>query len=323
MPTYTVKPSGGDYTSLSAAEAAQNGDHVTAAAITTIECYGMTDTTYVRIFGGTESADYYFNVVTAGDGVHEGKWTDSAYILKVATDPNCMRIDDWYVRITGVQFEQNYSSAGVVDAVLIQLARNVTFNKCIAKPSSTLVGSPRSGFFNNDGYSVHIYNSLVYDWGPGATTGGYYFTGPGTNNVVLNCGAHNCERGFYAPLGTHTSSNCWVQDSTSTASWSVGWNGNNNLSGDSAKGSMPGAASVWNKTLTFRDEANDDFHLVASDTDAIEKAFSSVLITEDIDGGSRDPTTPDIGPDEFTPAVSADGNHFITMLRAVGAAGVS
>lgn len=317
MPTYTVKPSGGDYTSLSAAEAARNGDHVTAAAITTIECYGMTDTTYVFISGGTESADYYFNIVTAGDGVHAGKWTDSAYILKVATHGNCMRVDDWYVRCTGVQFEQNYSSAGVVDAVMFFAARFCTFNKCIAKPSSTLVGSPRSGFYNNSGYSIKIYNSLVYDWGPGTGTGGYMFEGPGTFNAVMNCGAHNCERGFYAPLGTHTSSNCWVQDSTGSASWSVGWNGNNNLSGDAVKGNMPGAASVWNKTLTFRDKANDDFHLVVTDTDAIGKAFVSSVITEDIDGEPRDPTAPDIGPDEYSPLSSGSGRLGPIFLRGV------
>jgi len=62
MPTtvvHTIKSSGGDYSSLSAWEAAQQRNLVTADEIAVAECYGFVDTTLTTISGWTTGVNNY------------------------------------------------------------------------------------------------------------------------------------------------------------------------------------------------------------------------------------------------------------------------
>jgi len=312
MPTYTVKSSGGDYTSLSAAEAARNGNHVSAAAITTIECYGFTDTTAVTINGGTSNSSYYFEVITTGDGVHSGKWTSGAYILNV-TATIAVNSQDNYVRIRGLQLEMSRSSdSSNLIALLTQAGHNQTINRVILRRTGTNPGL--AGFFNNACNDCVFSNCLAYDFSTGADGSGFRFAG-GTGTVIYNCGVHNCYEGYRSTAGIQTSYNCWNQNASS-AGWSLNWTGDYNLTDEASAGNMPGANSVANASLTFADEANDDFHLVAGDTAAIGAAFDySGVFTDDIDGDTR--SSWDIGPDEYISSgsvVSIARTNYLTLM---------
>ena len=64
-----------------------------------------------------------------------------------------------------------------------------------------------------------------------------------------------------------------------------------------------------NRTLTFSDTTNKNFHLVSGDTAAMDlgadlDADATIAITDDIDGNARHATTPDIGADEFIAAAA-------------------
>jgi hypothetical protein len=63
--TKTVKPSGGDYTSLSNWEAGEQADLVAAGNIAVAECYSMVDTTPVVVDGWTTGVKVLARVVTS------------------------------------------------------------------------------------------------------------------------------------------------------------------------------------------------------------------------------------------------------------------
>lgn len=301
MPTYTVKSSGGDYTSLSAAEAARNGNHVAAAAITTIELYGMVDTTNVIIDGGTASVDYYFNVVTAGDGVHAGKWTPTAYIQRNSSGINSFIVRDQYVRITGVQAETTTNLISRV-AFRIDTEHNITLKNCIVRRGS---GTDRvDAVYNVNSNNLLVINLLAYDLVKGTVGFGIYTTGGTT--TAYNCGVENAYISYFRDgTSTLTTTNCWSQNSVD--GWSGTISGDYNLTDAASDPQMPGANSVANVTLTFVDLAGEDYHLSATDTAAIGGGTNlSGTFTDDIDGETR--SAWDIGPDEYIAAGGGGGS---------------
>ena len=80
---------------------------------------------------------------------------------------------------------------------------------------------------------------------------------------------------------------------------------NTNSNSDETSGTTRKTTSIHYATITFRDAANDDYHLASTDTDALEVGTvfteDNVNITQyqDIDGDYRSNVTPDIGADEY------------------------
>ena len=64
MGTKTIKSSGGDYTSLSAWEAAEQAD-ITGLGPSIAECYDVDDTTPTTISGWTTTASDYIEIIAA------------------------------------------------------------------------------------------------------------------------------------------------------------------------------------------------------------------------------------------------------------------
>ena len=101
MPTLvskTVKSSGGDYSSLSAWEAGQQGDLPALDEIHEAVCYAFTDTTTVTIDGWTTDATRYINVKVAAGNRHPGYRDATKY--KLTKQIWCQ---EEYARFNGLQ----------------------------------------------------------------------------------------------------------------------------------------------------------------------------------------------------------------------------
>jgi hypothetical protein len=104
---HTIKPSGGDYTSLSAWEAAQQRDLVALDEIAVAECYAFEDTTRVTIDGWTTDATRNIIVRPAPGAQAQIPWSTSAYRLKVnvGAGSNVLSIVEPYTQIERIQIQ--------------------------------------------------------------------------------------------------------------------------------------------------------------------------------------------------------------------------
>ena len=75
----TVKPSGGDYTSLANWEAGQQGNLPALNETHTAECYSMEDSSFVDLFGWTTDPTRYIKIYTPLSERHSGKWNANKY----------------------------------------------------------------------------------------------------------------------------------------------------------------------------------------------------------------------------------------------------
>ncbi len=200
----------GNYTSLNAAEAAQEQDLTDGGGDTfefTCEASsGSVDTTAVSVDGWT-TAPANFILINAADGdeVLKTGWDASRYRLVVAG--RSLEISEQYVRITRLQIESNananygifleFGSNGgevLVDSCWIRSSHNS--GRClgtigrstdfiIQNTIVTTVGS-FAVFFDNSSGTNTLYNSIVY--GDGAGTGVFIRDASAT---VKNCAIFN------------------------------------------------------------------------------------------------------------------------------------
>jgi hypothetical protein len=129
--TVTVKSSGGDYTSLSAAEAAEQGDLVTLNRNLVIECYDVNDTTAVTIDGWT--MDPVKNLQVLGMIDHGGVWSTSAYRLNHAGGYGSLAliVNEEFTVIENIQVQNTYN--GLSNTIRVTLSFGwVTIKKCLS-----------------------------------------------------------------------------------------------------------------------------------------------------------------------------------------------
>lgn len=317
--TKTIKPSGGDYTSLSAWEAGMQKDLVTADEISVAECYSMEDTTAVTIDGWTTDATRYVKIYTPTAERHGGKWNTGKYRL-VTTGAwvgglylleDNVRMDGLQVEATGTG-EQNMG---------IRLVGGGVFwiSNCILRSTGA---EPEAGLYLlgiTSGATVHLRNTVLYDWRYGLYFDSYGTVINGTiyNNTILHCTKVTNPHGIYianSAAGNNlrfknnicngNTTDYFIQDPEETS---------NNISEDATS---PDTA-YRNKAVTFIDEVNDDFHIAASDTNAKDagvdlSADTYFPFSDDIDGETRSGTW-DIGADEYV-AAGGGGNPVLQPL---------
>jgi len=290
----TIKPSGGDYTSLSAWEAGEQRDLVTLNEIAVAECYSMSDTTAVAINGFTTDATHYIEIRTPTSERHNGKWDATKYRLEV-TDATAIDCQDDHVRIFGLQIKaiaptssrDNVSFHFMGTPSEIQFAYNI-----VDGGGSTL----RNGIWCT-GDVFKVWNNVIYghkkSWNAnlyiGACSTSSYFY----NNTLYD-GDYNVK--------TNTA-NAILKNNLSAAPARSGYNGTFNSASDYNASddatSTGGANDRVSQTFTFVDAVNRDLHLAATDTGARDfGADLSATFTDDIEGQLR--TAPwDIGADEY------------------------
>jgi len=305
---HTIKEDGsGDYTTLASWEAGTQRDLVAADEIEIAQIDGTwtsPDTTPVVIDGWTTDADHYIRIYTTETARHDGKWNTNKYRLDGAPTGNwaegVLNIYEDYVRVEGLQFNTQLDGVGASTGLRVQQSGEVRIASCIIKCTGTPDSGAVQGIRFDDGTgTLKIWNTLIYDWKKLNSTydasitlgasGATYRRADGVF-IVKNCIAQDCNDGFNG-----------VFDSASDYNIS-------DISGDA-----PGANSKT-CTVSFADEANDDFHLAVSDTAARDAGTnlsgdSNLSFTDDIDGETRPGGTAwDIGADELKKTIDWSTN---------------
>lgn len=304
--TKTIKPSGGDYTSLSAAEAGEQRDLVAADEIAVLECYSMQDTTAVVIAGWTTDATRYIKVYTLSSERHDGKWDTSAYRLTLSNDDNeIFIISEDYVRVEGFQ---SYNSSTTNPGNIYYSGGGE-----LQVSYSILRGSVNSGsrhLLHLDpatNSAVKIWNNIFYD---GNNAGIFFnFDNAGQifiiyNNTIVDCtGEGILIKHNVGDVSLYLKNNICQGNTTdydittfTTRSYLT------NISEDTTSPN----ASYRSKVVTFENEGSDDFHLGAGDTEAKDNGTDlsgdgQLAFSDDIDGDTRSGSW-DIGADELVAA---------------------
>lgn len=166
-----VKPSGGDYTSLSSWEAGEQADLVTANICKVAECYAMNDTTALGVAGWTTDATRYATIHVPLAERHSGVRDSTKHRMISAGSwfQNFLLVSQAYTRLIGLQVSQpGGGTAAQANANL------VAFIDC-----------------------------LFVDSGTGYTNTG----GAGTPNILINCAFLNNTNttGGIVPAGAKSS----------------------------------------------------------------------------------------------------------------------
>lgn len=319
--TKTIRASGGDYTTLSAWEAALPASLVTADEQHTAVCYndwpsGLNDP--VTISGSTTDATRYIKVTVAAGHRHDGTTGHTGFYLKgnKGSNDRYFKSSVAYTQLEWLDVEhtRNTNSAGAIESNQSYCSVKYCIGKCattsltayaiaIAGTSNTesewpvvencLAINAQVGFRNNaDAVRLRAkyYNCTAIACGTGFTGAA---TVPGT---AINCVAHDCTTGFttgwQAASGYNASS-----DTTATTIFS------NSVSGI--------------VDADFVDATGGDFHLASGS--ALIGGGSNLysLFTDDIDGDIRPSSGAwDIGFDHYVaaggPAAVLDGDALAT-----------
>ena len=283
MPTTvvkTIRASGGDYTTLSAWEAANQGNLVTADEVRVAECYndwpsGLNDA--VNIDGSTTDATRYMAITVAAGHRHTGKPDTGFRIVRSVaygavitfSDPSCRA--SWLdVRNTGTEGSAIRQNGGD--------GSNSRASRCIGRTTGTAVYV--SGFAT----LAYAYQCLAI----GAPVG---FSGTGTYGTfdMVGCVASGCATGFQLDSPGTTGkrvANCVAYNCTTnyTGTFDAALSGNN----ASTSGTMPGSSNVSGiGSSDFVDAAGHDYHLAGGSALIGMGANLYTRITEDVDGDAR------------------------------------
>lgn len=300
MALVTVAPSGGDYTSLSAAEAGEQQDLTALGEIMEIECAAMTDTTAVTFAGWTTSSSFFVRVKAAAgaEAVMPFAVGAGAYTQQTASTSGGFFLNACdFMEVVGIQVDNTASGAGGTPrGFRISIGgAGVTnlLDSCIVRMSGTGAASKSAFFVTNSGGVVHINNCVGY----GCNVGQVF---EGVRSITArNCTAADSVTGYLRSGGTFTTINCLETNCT------TGWSGTFTSSDYNASEdtTAPGSNSRVSQTFTFVDAGAGDWHLASGDAGA--KGFGTDLsgeatypFSDDIDGQSRGATW-DIGADQF------------------------
>lgn len=304
--TKTVKPTGGDYTSLSAWNAGEQRDLTSVDEIAEAACYNMSDTTQVSLDGWTTDATRYIRVYAVD--IHSGSWTTSAYRLAIAAF-SPFNLYEAYTRIEGIQLDAQgqttYAPYGIrilSGATHCRIERNIIKNTYSGTNADGLNRGINCALSIGD--PVYISNNIIYGFDEIEAVGNS--TGIHTGNAtayVFNNTVYGCKRGITDDGGNTCRAINNICASNSIADFSSGMHADSNYNASSDATAI-GANARTSQTFTFVSTTggSEDFHLQSSDTGA--KGYGTDLsghvtypISVDIDNVTRTGTW-DIGADQ-------------------------
>lgn len=299
----TIRASGGDYTTLSAWEAALPASLVTADEQHTAVCYndwpsGLDDT--VSISGSTTDSTRYIKVSVASGHRHDGTPQTGFHIKGDsggATTPK-FTVDVSYSVIDGVDVDNtraaqlaygfNTTSTSAPGIIYYDCIGRSNTGKAFASNSGTNYSSTRTTFIG----------CLAHDSGQGFAR---------TDTVrsrynAYNCVAANCDVGFASGSTNKAAIKNCVAYNSSTIDFenqvdatNSGYNASSDSSASVFTGGVTGISSD-----DFVDAANNDFHLAAGSALIGAGANLYSKFTTDIDGDARPASGAwDIGFDHY------------------------
>jgi len=308
--TKTIRASGGDYTTLSAWEAALPASLVANDECHVAECYndwpsGLNDA--VTISGPTTDATRFIKVTVAEGHGHGGLPDVGFYLINsVSSNTPNTTVDGLRVKRSGYCFLPGIDSPTNV------------FQNCLAQTTSNTYA------FATTHTNNHVYPRLINCIAIGNGTGiGYYqiFHASRLRAAAYNCVAANYATGFVT--GGSDIKNCIAFNCT------TGFNG----TARTTSASSDGTGNITGITSAdFVDSANGDFHLAPGS--ALIGAGTNLYsdFTTDIDGDTRPSSGAwDIGFDHYVAVgggITVDGaalslTHSLTQGSATGAASVA
>lgn len=297
MPTtvvHTIKASGGDYSSLSAWEAAQQRNLVSLDEIAVAECYGFVDTTAVTVSGWTTGINNYIEIRAHPSARATLPITTdgSRYLLQISTSSTvALQILQSYTRVSGLQIDCTSNSTNTIG---IFPASFNTIRNSIVRTAGT--SETAFGYYFQGVSNTRLQNCIGIDIAGGGSSGAFTRVFAHDNAEVQydNClavfaGAN--KSGFRANSSTSSSiifRNCAAVNLTHP-SGGFGLSGTgiglpsidlvkstNNLSTD---GTAYGVNARLNQTVQFVDTASGNFRLAKTDTAALN--FGVNLSTSD------------------------------------------
>lgn len=300
--TSTIKSSGGDYTSLSAWEAAVQADIVAADQIQQAECYAFQDTTACTINGWTTDATRYIRIYTPSAERHAGVFDAAKYNIKLTgAFSRPLTIVEEFVRVEGIQLWSSATTNGF-NALNIQTTAtsDVRVSETICRCNSTGTNDGFHSCMRVEGGTVRFQNIIAY--------GGRQVLSAAVVTDAIDITADNCtfaKGGVYGVIrtsGTVALTNCYSGGNGTDA-----YNGTitfTTCAHDTATSFTGSTGSIAHSTDTFVNvtAGSEDYHLADGSALIDVGTDLSGTFTTDIDGDTI--VTWDIGADDGAEAAT-------------------
>lgn len=319
----TIKPSGGDYTSLTNWESGRQAD-LTSAAPEWAEQYAGTTETALTINGWTTTATNGIKIYAAASDRHTGVWDDNKAKLSKANVATITNYED-FVAFDGLQIAVTSVNGGSEDCITSAGATYASGATLVI--SNCLIKGATSGTYNQIGINipttainlvVKLFNDVVYGIGTAANSRAVTLAS-GQASSIYNC---TLIGGQYAirTTGTITAKNVYAGGSSS-GDFSAA-SGSLNLttcasSDTTAAGTALDSIAINTTNFTNVTAGSEDFRLpgigsalyhVGTDTSGDSAPLN---FTIDINGDTYY-STRSIGADEYVAA----GGSMIPMAMA-------
>jgi hypothetical protein len=301
----------------------------------TIDGYTTAAANYLRIFVPTNTSE------VGASQRHTGRAGTGFVLRPSTSSPGefyeVIDINDDYVRIEGIEIDgvlvTNGQQVRGIRTNNLVTTSDIRIYKCLIHDltSSTGTGNPEATGIKIESGSSRISNTIIYDMlntgsdgdafakgmrlGGGASTTHYVY-----NNTVYNVKANNgggIIAGIHGVSGTISIMNNYVGGTLCEASCSgsdsdfagtfntrdynvssdATATGTNSQTGKATYGDYFISIQSGNEDLHLRDNSNALWGTYGSDLDG----DANLPITDDIDGGARDSSQPDVGADEVGP----------------------
>ena len=218
--THTVKPSGGDYTTLAGAIAhlaASHANLVTADVYAEIEISGSwssADTAAVDITGLTTDATHYLSIYTDTANRASMPWSTSKYNLST-TNAVALLIHVDYARVEGLQISVASATEGskhiVYNTSQTLNACDLRLSKCVLRGhgSAEYVQHGIYGGANMGTGTLSVWDTVIYNIYAGSGRYGIVAGGSGVYSLY-NSTVIGAYMAIYNEAGTFTAKNCYA-----------------------------------------------------------------------------------------------------------------
>ena len=289
---------------------------VTADTIMMVACYADgVDSSVVTINGWTTDSNHYIKIYTpisAGEvGAtqrHDGTWGGGGYSREVATTGEALFIEEENVRIEGLRLSVTASSGGPnpIRVAPAGTGTDVRISDCIIRGVlSGSVDSSEGIVISGSGTGmVKIWNNIVYDFNVGSEGSGLENYADNQTAYMYNNTVYNCITGIWRTAAGALVAKNNIAHTCGDDYYGLSAGSDSNLGEEANGGGTNYIQTTQTAAQMFVDPGGSppDFHILstsdAHDAGADLSSDTNLVLTDDIDGGTRSGTW-DIGADEY------------------------